>query len=369
MIPNYVDDIRGSLKNKCYFSALSLALTMPDICGMAEFPNKQVGERYIEWYDKYIGDYMAYGKDDLGGDNPWLSGEVVYNLRNTFLHQGYPGIDSDKVKEEANRLDKFILMLGDGTDLQVATINIEAGTKEAGKITYRMITVNVTYLCDSICDCVLWYYKNNQKKFKFDFNVVTQEEWRHPSEEELQFANGDVFAKILNHKLEKENSKRRFVEDPDRKPLARMSQFLKVLFSDKAMKQRFLNGESIFTFMHPFKPHSPILVEESKNDVNDEPQVKPKSQKKNTDAISGKKKKQSSKNVSREKHDAQVRSFFGSHFKEKMYLNRKEEIIQAVLKAKTKQQVNNNLMKHFKNNEVSTIYQRLRPLIKDLPGK
>ena len=369
MIPNYVDDIRRSLKNKCYFSALSLALTMPDICGMAEFPNKQVGERYVEWYDKYIGDYMAYGKDDLGGNNPWLSGEVVYNLRNTFLHQGNPGIESDKVKEEVNRFDQFCLLLGDGTDVQVSTINIEAGTKETGKITYRSIIIDVTYLCDTICDFALGYYDDNREKFKFNFNVMTQEEWRHPSKEELQFADGDVFAKILNRKLEKENSKRRFVEDPDRKPLERMSQYLKVIFSDKAMKQRFLNGESILTFMHPFKTHSPILVEESKIDVKDEPQDKSKSQKKNTDAVSGKKKKQSSKNVSKEKREAQVRSFFGSHFKEKMYLNKKEEIIQAVLKAKTKQQVNNNLMKHFENNEVSTIYQRLRQLIKDLPGK
>lgn len=323
MIPVYVNDIKCSLKNKCYFSALSLALTLPDICGMAEFPNKQVGERYIEWYDKYIGDYMAYGKDDLGGNNPWLSGEVVYNLRNTFLHQGYPGIDSDKVKEEANRLDKFILMLGDGTDLQVATINIEAGTKEAGKITYRMITVNVTYLCDSICDCVLWYYKNNQKKFKFDFNVVTQEEWRHPSEEALHFAEGDVFAKILNQKLKKEGSTMKIVENSERKSLDEIREDSDVIFSDETKKKN----------------------------------------------INTRKKKQSSKNVSEEKRAAQVRSFFGSHFKEKMYLNRKEEIIQAVLKAKTKQQVNNNLMKHFKNNEVGTIYQRLRPLIKDLPGK
>lgn len=291
MISTYVNDIKCSLKNKCYFSALSLALTLPDICGMAEFPNKQVGERYIEWYDKYIGDYMAYGKDDLGGNNPWLSGEVVYNLRNTFLHQGNPGIESDKVKEEVNRFDQFCLLLGDGTDVQVSTINIEAGTQETGKITYRSIIIDVTYLCDTICDFALWYYDDNREKFKFNFNVMTQEEWRHPSQEELQFADGDVFAKILNQKL------------------------------------------------------------------------------KNTDTKNTQKKKQSSKNVSKEKREAQVRAFFGSHFKEKMYLNRKEEIVQAVLKAKTRQQVNNNLMKHFKNNEVSTIYQRLRPLIKDLPGK
>lgn len=186
MIPIYVDDIRCSLKNKCYFSALSLTLTLPDVCGMAEFPNKQVGERYIKWYDKYLGDYMAYGKDELGGNNPWLSGEVVYNLRNTFLHQGNPGIERNKVKEEVNRFDKFTLLLGDGTELQTATINIEAGAQETGKITYRMITVDVTYLCESICDSALWYYENNQEKFKFDFDVITQEEWRHSSADETE---------------------------------------------------------------------------------------------------------------------------------------------------------------------------------------
>lgn len=99
VIPIYVDDIKCSLKNKCYFSALSLALTLPDVCGMAEFPNKSVSKRYIEWYDKYIGEFMALDKDALDGDNPWLSGEVIYNLRNTYFHQGNPGIVRDKIKE------------------------------------------------------------------------------------------------------------------------------------------------------------------------------------------------------------------------------------------------------------------------------
>ena len=97
---------------------------------MAEYPDKSVAERYIEWYDRYLGVYMAYGKDDLGGNNPWLSGEVIYNLRNTYLHQGNPGITSNKVKEEANQLDEFILMLGDGTVLQTITLNIEASYRQ-----------------------------------------------------------------------------------------------------------------------------------------------------------------------------------------------------------------------------------------------
>lgn len=175
MIPLYVDDIRRSLKNNCYFSALGLTLTLPDICGTVEFPGESVMKRYTEWYDKYLGAYMSQGKDELGGNNPWLSGEIIYNLRNTFLHQGNPGIARDKVKEEANQLDKFCFLLGDGTVLQTATMNIEAGTEQTGKATYRAIIVDITFLCDSICECALWYYHNHQEKFKFDFNVMSQD--------------------------------------------------------------------------------------------------------------------------------------------------------------------------------------------------
>lgn len=129
---------------------------------------------------------------------------AFYNLRNTYLHQGNPGIVSDKVKEEVNQLDKFILMLGDGTVLQSVTLNIEAGTQETGKNTYRMIIVDITYLCDSICDCASWYYENHQEKFRLNFNVITQEEFIHPSEEALHFAQSDVVAPILNQKLGQE---------------------------------------------------------------------------------------------------------------------------------------------------------------------
>ncbi len=88
MIEMYVNNITCSLKDKCYFSALALALALPDMCGMAEFPTEtSVAKRYIEWFDRYLGPYFKGGTDGLAEENPWLSGEVVYNLRNTYLHQ------------------------------------------------------------------------------------------------------------------------------------------------------------------------------------------------------------------------------------------------------------------------------------------
>ncbi len=70
------------------------------------------------------------------------------------------------------------------------------------------------------------------------------------------------------------------------------------------------------------------------------------------------------------KRESQVRSFFGQHFKKKIYVDRKEEIIQIILNAKTKQQVNNGLLKLYSDgNMVSYIYKTVQPLIIDLPGK
>lgn len=70
------------------------------------------------------------------------------------------------------------------------------------------------------------------------------------------------------------------------------------------------------------------------------------------------------------KRESQIRSFFGQHFRKKIYIDNKEEIIRIILNAKTKQQINNDLMKLYTNgNVVKHIYQTIQPLTKDLPGK
>lgn len=82
MIDIYVNDILHALENRCYFSALALALALPDICGAAEFSDDTpVAKRYIGWYDKYVFPNTSAKKDEAA---PALTGELVYNLRNTF---------------------------------------------------------------------------------------------------------------------------------------------------------------------------------------------------------------------------------------------------------------------------------------------
>lgn len=70
------------------------------------------------------------------------------------------------------------------------------------------------------------------------------------------------------------------------------------------------------------------------------------------------------------KRESQVRTFFEQHFNKKIYIDKKEESIRIIINAKTKQQVNNDLMKLYSDgNVVKHIYKTIQPLIKDLPGR
>lgn len=93
-----IDDINRALENEAYFAALALALTLLDICGKAKYPNERNGIRYINWYDEYVGKYEQCPCETCQENKmPYLSGEVVYQLRNSFLHQGTPNVDKNKI--------------------------------------------------------------------------------------------------------------------------------------------------------------------------------------------------------------------------------------------------------------------------------
>lgn len=70
------------------------------------------------------------------------------------------------------------------------------------------------------------------------------------------------------------------------------------------------------------------------------------------------------------KRESRVRSFFGQHFKKKIYTDYKEEIIQIIINAKSRQQINNALMRLYGDGKVvKHIHQVINPLIQDLPGQ
>ena len=216
MIVYYVRDIRRCLERECWFAALSLSLALPDICGVAEFPGQSVSERYIGWYDRYIGQNLA--RDGMEDRTPYLSGEVVYNLRNTFFHQGSTTIDSGKVNETRNRVDRFLLMLGDGTKIHSMAMTVEARVAAV-----RLLLVDVNFLCSILCDTAEWYYQNHRNDFRFACNVLPQSAmFDRESPLDAYVGQGDPIGGMLEEKLRAEGRNLHFQDNVTEKLLNRL---------------------------------------------------------------------------------------------------------------------------------------------------
>lgn len=153
MINHLVKEVRDSLKSGNYIAGLITALTLPDICGKAEYPGTKSKERYTEWLRKYAKTQF---------DNPISAGQI-YQLRCRFLHESV----METCKEGEN----------DGIDFELI-VQPQNRARQDMWFNYGMpqktvLSVNVVFLCELICFAAENYYKNNKEKFDFvKWNVV-----------------------------------------------------------------------------------------------------------------------------------------------------------------------------------------------------
>ena len=156
-------EIEICLENECYIAALALALTLPDVCGKAEYPSeKYVRKRYTQWFDRYVDSYKK-SQSPYDADMPYLSGEVVYSLRNGFLHAGNPNIEKEKIIDEMCKIDQFSLKAGKSLIGDTSHV----GYGKEFEISERGYTVNIRLLCMGLCRTAKSYYLENEDKFKF----------------------------------------------------------------------------------------------------------------------------------------------------------------------------------------------------------
>lgn len=167
MIKKLIDDVSRALENECFFAALALALTLPDTCGKAAYPHlsdRHNRQRYTDWCREYV---CITEKPDspYGADMPYLSEEVIYQLRCSLLHQSTPNIDSSQIREERCKTDKFALLITDEFSFDSGTTMVAYG---AGmKIVEREQTVSIRHLCYILCKAAKEYYEDNTEKFDF----------------------------------------------------------------------------------------------------------------------------------------------------------------------------------------------------------
>lgn len=168
MLLRLIEDVEHAIDHECYFAALSLALTLPDICGKAEYPEEGNGARYKAWCRKFVCVEHPRG-NPYSGDMPCLNEDIIYSLRNLFLHQGTPNIKPTGSWDDRCQVDHFRLKITDPDtpDGELSMVSYGAGMK----IIQREITVGVRDLCYRLRVAAKEYYEENPDKFTFfDFD-------------------------------------------------------------------------------------------------------------------------------------------------------------------------------------------------------
>ena len=187
MLLRLVKEIEDSIAKECYLPALFVTLTLPDICGKAEFPGEPSNKkRYIGWYDKYLGRYekkFASGADIGLADRPYLSGELVYQLRCSVLHEGNTDIVGSQIKEEQNQISKFNLVIPKKNEWNAYGTSMSLDYAPNGEVMRREFEVDIPYLCKRISVVAKKYYEEHKEQFGFySYNVFDE---REKSEVEL----------------------------------------------------------------------------------------------------------------------------------------------------------------------------------------
>lgn len=163
MIYKIIEDINKAIENEAYLSALSLLLTLPDICGRAEFGGK-VGDRYVEWVDKYITPFEREDNEDKEEDKDdfsYINGEMLYNLRCNVLHQGTPDIDGKN--NDIKMPSKFVIIASRPNKYGVYA---DLSYKDECDESYTYV-VNLNRLYVLITQNAISCYEKNPKAFSF----------------------------------------------------------------------------------------------------------------------------------------------------------------------------------------------------------
>lgn len=150
MIASIVKEINELLNNGQPYSALGMALVLPDICGSVAFPNLGVGERYKKWFNKYVvkPDDPMFKKDCFAFD-----GAICYKLRCAYLHSGNFNLgDADEVKN----IERFVVHYN--RDKLIRASSAVRSEKTCA------ISIDLGVLCSFICRAATEFYMDNQNE-------------------------------------------------------------------------------------------------------------------------------------------------------------------------------------------------------------
>jgi len=102
---NFIQALVKCVADKNWYGALFIALTLPDICGKIEYPNKSSTQRYKDWFERYLEPRYTrqIGPAAMGMVHKFLSGSDCYAIRCALLHEGTDEIGEQRAQEALDR--------------------------------------------------------------------------------------------------------------------------------------------------------------------------------------------------------------------------------------------------------------------------
>ncbi len=102
---NLLSALRRCVKEENWYAAITMALTLPDICGSIDSPGRRNSEaRSVAWFDRYVS--HAYRDTFEGVEYIFMTGGDCYALRCAALHQGTFDVSDQRARDVVER---FIL--------------------------------------------------------------------------------------------------------------------------------------------------------------------------------------------------------------------------------------------------------------------
>ena len=149
MIEEIINEIDKLLKNGYPYSALGMALTIPDICGNIAYPKMGNRKRYTRWFNEYVSPINPSQSD---GDYRLFDGEICFKLRCAYLHSGNFNLGNGETVKD---IERFTIHYSQDPELRFMKI------AQATDDRYQ-IDIDLGVLCDQLCKAAKIFCKGHQ---------------------------------------------------------------------------------------------------------------------------------------------------------------------------------------------------------------
>jgi len=124
--------IRDAMSSRMWYAAVTMALTIPDICAALETPSESVKIRYKRWYNAYF-----------SGRFPYMTDDDCFSLRNGVVHEGTFGTNG--------QYRRIILLLPNEDPTR-------GSVSGAGILLGDAMVVDARMFCEQMLDAMcVWY--------------------------------------------------------------------------------------------------------------------------------------------------------------------------------------------------------------------